>query len=179
MLPITEEIIDVNWGSTKDFANMRPTAVASKTVTNHGSEPAEMELTVSWSLTESSETSWEHGWGVTAGIKFTKNFSPVPGTGFGSSLEVSLEVNYNGKKAGNEGQSKTKTISETTRVTVPSGKKVTATLMVSMVENANIPFTATIRRTSELGVQEFTERGTWKGVVQFDSNVLIREYDVL
>ena len=114
---------------------------------------------------------------MTAGIKFTQNFSPVPSTG--PSLEVSLELNYNGKKAGNEGNSKTKTISETTRVTVPSGKKVTATLMVSMVENANIPFTATIRRTSELGVQEFTERGTWKGVVQFDSNVLIREYDVL
>ena len=32
ILPITEEIIDVNWGSTNDFANMRPTAVTSKVI---------------------------------------------------------------------------------------------------------------------------------------------------
>ena len=114
---------------------------------------------------------------LTAGIKFTQNFSPVPSTG--PSLEVSLELNYNGKKAGNEGNSKTKTISETTRVTVPSGKRVTANLMVRMVRNAEIPFTALIRRTSELGAQHFLERGTWKGVIQFTSDLIIQEYDAL
>jgi len=179
ILPVTEEIIDVTWGSTNDFVNnMRPKIVASDTGTNWGSEPLQQDLSVSWALTESSETSWEHGWGITAGIKFTKNFSPIP-IGFGSSLELSLELNYNGKKAGNEGRSTTTTISKTSHVTIPPGKKVTASLMINLVENAEVPFTARIRRTCEGVTQEFTERGTWRGVVQFDSNIVITESDLV
>ena len=38
-----------------------------------------------------------------------------------------------------------------------------------------IPFTATIKRTSDKGVQEFTEKGIWNGIMKFSSDVKIKE----
>ena len=55
ILPVKEEIISLTWGEL-DFEDLTPKIAASKTVENHGSETAEMDITVEWSYTESSET---------------------------------------------------------------------------------------------------------------------------
>ena len=178
ILPVREEIIGLRWGNANNIRDLQPSIVRSKTVNNEGSETAEMDITMEWSFTEHSETMWEHGWGITMGISYTHEFRPFPGIGFGSSVEFNLELNYNGKKGGNRGRSKTTQISETTRVRIPPGKKVTAFLVVQKKDDAEVPFEATIRRTSEIGTFTFTERGTWKGVMKFDSHVTIEESDL-
>ena len=98
--------------------------------------------------------------------------------GMGTSLDFNLEVNYNGKRGGNKGTSKTITFQESEHVKVPVGKIVTANLVMESVPNAKIPFTATIRRTSELGTTTFTENGVWSGVLKFKSYIDIKESDV-
>ena len=108
---------------------------------------------------------------TSAGISFA-------GISASASMEYSLEVNYNGKKGGNHGTVRTTSISESTDVMVPSGKRVTAKLIVEKLENARIPFTAKIKRESIAGVSYFMERGTWSGVMKFGSRLIINEEDI-
>ena len=53
--------------------------------------------------------------------------------------------------------------------------KMTTQLIVQKDEAAEVPFTAIIRRTSELGQQEFEERGVWKGVMVFKTMLEVTE----
>ena len=142
---------------------------------NHGSEIVESDLPLESSLTTTNETSWESGWGITTGLKFSSEFKFM---GMGSSLEFNLEVNFNGKRGGNKGTSKTISFQESEHVKVPVGKKVTANLVMESVPNAKIPFTATIRRTSEVGTTTFTEKGVWSGVLKFKTYIDVKESDL-
>ena len=173
ILPVKEEITSLTWGEL-DLGNLTPKLAASKTVVNSGSETAQETVSVKWSYTESSETVWEVGWGVTTGVSFTQSINAILEE---ESFTFSLEVNFNGKKGGNYGESKTMEISESTTVKIPAGKKVTVNLMVNIKEDSVVPYEAEIRRTSEIGTQEFTERGIWKGVMKFDSYLTIEESD--
>ena len=58
--------------------------------------------------------------------------------------------------------------SEKTTVTCPAGKYMKNMLKVTILKNAEVPFTATIKRTSELGVERFHQKGTWKGIMVAD-----------
>ena len=144
--------------------------------------PFTLLIILEWTFTETSETSWERAWGITTGFTYSA-WAEVSasflggGASAGASWELSLEVNYNGKKGGNNGTSKTTTIRDTTAMTVPSKKKVTASLLVELLEDAAIPFTATIRRTSEIGTTFTTARGTWLGVMKLNSMIHINEED--
>ena len=173
--PVREEIISLTFGNASNLADLQPSIVSSKTGNNEGSEKVEMELTMEWSYTESSETTWEHGWGVTTGISTSADFKVF---GIGASMEFNLEVNYNGKKGGNAGQERTTTISETTKVIVPPGKKVTAYLIIQKKDDVTVPFEATIKRTSEIGTFEFVQKGVWRGVIKFSSHVTVKESDL-
>ena len=173
--PVREKIISITWGTPKKEKLPKPTVLVSKTLTNSGSETAETDVSLEWSLVKSSETYWEHGWGITAGIKFTQQFG-LSAVGFSSALEVSLEVNYNGKKGGNKGTAETLKITQNTHVRIPSGKRVAVNLVAYLIKDAEVPFTATIERwTEDFGATKFKQRGTWKGVLQFNDHVEILE----
>ena len=90
-------------------------------------------------------------------------------------MTLSAEVRYDGTKGGNKGEIKTTTFTDQTTVTIPPHKWVTVSFMVKKVDNAEIPFTATIKRTSEVGVSRTTQTGVWKGVMIFDSYIEVIE----
>ena len=177
--PVHEKILSISWGDQEFVENLQPSIVAKKTVVNNASSIAEQEVSLEWSLAKTSTTSWQHAWGVTAGVKYTSNWGGVAGIGFGNSLEISLQVNYNGNKGGSDATTVMTKIQQTTKVKIQSGKKVTLKLVVQMIRDASIPFVATIERTSEkFGVTTFDENGTWKGVLLFGSRVEITEEDL-
>ena len=114
---------------------------------------------------------------MTTGVSFTSTAGFDIGIASGStSITISAELRYDGKKGGNEGVTQSTKFSDRTTVTIPPGKKATAKLMVRKIENAEIPFTATIRRkVGGIPRGTFTEKGTWKGVMVVNSFVRIDE----
>jgi len=174
--PVREEIVSIKWGKFEGPSTVSPTLVSKRERRNGGSKAITDEFSFEKSIETTQQTNWEHAWGVTAGVSYTASASVNVGVVSGSSsLTLSAEVNYNGKKGGNMGKKKIIKVHEKTTVTIPPGKHCTIKFMVTVVENAKIPFEATIKRSSEKGVQYITQKGTWKGVMVVDSFISVEE----
>lgn len=171
--PVKEEILSVSFGKTNDMKYMKPLTAAVRSVSNRSSKDVSKTVSLEWAHTASQQTSWEHGWGVTAGFTY-KSSAGIVGIA-SASFEFSLEINTHGTYAGNRGTSETITLTETQPLTVAPGTQVTAELLVSKIDGAELPFTAKIRRTSEVGTVEFEERGTWKGVLVWKTWLDVKE----
>jgi hypothetical protein len=171
--PVKEQIMSVTMGGLSNPQKMRPTIAATRSVSNRAKSDVTKTVTMEWSQTKTQETNWEHGWGVTSGLKLSSSFG-IKGIG-SVDAEVSLEINFNGKKGGNAGKSETTTFTESTTLIVPPDTKMTTQLIVQKDDAAEVPFTAVIRRTSELGQQEWEERGIWKGVMVLKTMLEVTE----
>ena len=179
-LPVTEEIVDIKWGVFQSPAEINPTALVSQEVTNGGTRDLVKTFILEKTIERSQETNWEHSWGVTTGISFTSTAGVDVGVASAStSITLSAEVRYDGQRGGNEGIKQTIKFNDQTTVTIPPGKKATTTLMARIIENAEIPFTATIRRSvGGISTGDVIERGTWKGVMVVDSFVRTEEESI-
>jgi len=176
-IPVREEIESISWGTYTGPTdiNINPKVVKTFTTRNTGSRDAVKQFTFDESIETSQETSWEHSWGVSLGVSYTFTAGVNIGVASASSsLSYSAEVRYDGKKGGNSGKTKTLSLQDQTTVTIPPKKRVVVSYVVK-IDNAEIPFTATIKRTSEVGVTRIKEKGTWKGVIVFDSYIDIVE----
>lgn len=171
LTPVKEEIKNLVWGVMSDARIERPSVLDTKEVVNKGSQPLEFDVALERNLTTTSETMWESGWSVTTGIKVKTQI-------FSAEFTASLTAEWNGKKGGTNSRSTTTIIRESTKVTVPPNKKVVAKLFVTLLDNAEVPFTATIERTSFTGTNTITVRGKWKGVIAFNSRIVITEEDL-
>ncbi|XP_066929741.1 uncharacterized protein [Clytia hemisphaerica] len=174
--PVKEEIVSIKWGDYVGPSSVSPTIVSTKIRRNGGSKDLTDEFGFEDTIVKTQETNWEHAWGITAGISYTSSASVNVGIVEASaSLTVSAEVNYNGKKGGNHGKTTSFKIHDKTTVTIPAGKYVTINYKVTKINDAKIPFVATIKRSSEKGIQMITQKGTWKGVMVVDSYIEVEE----
>ena len=179
LTPVKEEIESISWGTFKSPTDITPTAIGTYSHRNGGSNNVEKKFAFDRTITTTQTTNWEHSWGVTTGISYTATASVDIGLASGStSLTLNADVRYDGKKGGNQGTTNTLKFSEQTTVIVPPKKWVTVKMMVKKVDNAEIPFTATIRRTSEIGVTRIIQKGVWRGVMVLDSYIDIQERDL-
>lgn len=177
--PVREEIVSVTWGKYQAPSSVNPIVVGRKERINGLSTPMTSTFSFEYTVQKTHETNWEHAWGVTAGISYSSTAAVE--FGFASAtatMMVSAEVNYNGKIGGNSGETKVMKLMQKDTAIIAPGKKVTIMFQVIKVDNAEIPFTATIKRTSEEGTVYITEKGTWKGVVVLNSYVITKQEDI-
>lgn len=176
LIPVQEEIESITWGDAVVPTSVAPTMLGSYTQANGGSQSIEKKFTFDKSIETTQSTNWEHSWGVTAGISYTTEAGVNVGAASAkTSLTLSAEVRYDGKKGGNEGKKDVMKLVDQTTVLIPSGKYVTVKFMVTKVDNAEVPFTAVIRRSSEVGVTRITQKGIWKGVLVYNSHIQVDE----
>lgn len=170
VVPVKEEIVSISWGDFNAPADMSPTILETHTVRNGGSEEIVKEFTFEKDLETNQETTWESSWGVTSGVCFTSEASIDVGIASAkTSVTLNTEVRYDGRKGGNKSKKETLKLSETTKVSIAPHKEMTIKFMVKKIDNAEVPFTATIKRTSELGVTKIQEKGHWKRVMVLNS----------
>ena len=174
--PVKEVIESISWGTYTAPVDINPTVIGSLQQRNGGSRDLVKNFVFEKTIQTTQVTNWEHSWGVTAGISYTATAGINVGVASGStSLTLSAEVRYDGKKGGNKGETKTTKFSDKTTVTIPPKKWVTVNFMVKKVNNAEVPFTATIKRTSEVGVSRITQKGVWRGIMVLDSYIEVIE----
>ena len=173
---VTEEIESISWGTFNPPAALSPTVIGTHVQKNGGSKNIVKKFTFEKTMESSQTTNWEHSWGLSTGISYTAEAGVNVGVASGkTSLTLSAEVRYDGKKGGNEGKKKILKFSDETTVIIPPQKWVTVKFMVKKVDNAEVPFTATIRRKSEVGESIIKEEGVWRGIMVLDSYIDVIE----
>ena len=179
LLPVKEEIESIEWGKASIPTDTEPKVIAEKGQRNPGSREIVKNFIFERTLTTTQSTNWEHSWGVTTGISFTSEAGVSVGAASAkTSLTLSAEISYNGKKGGNEGKTNSLKLSDQTTVFIPPGKFVKVKFMATTVQGVIIPFTATIKRTSEIGVTRIKEKGEWKGVMVYNSYIDVEERNI-
>ncbi|KAM4019170.1 uncharacterized protein ACNLHF_028513 [Anomaloglossus baeobatrachus] len=139
----------------------RPYVLKKETYVNKTDDVQSHEFNFSWEIRTPEITQWESTWGIDSNLSTTFSVLGFEGT-----------ITYNGsfQKIATVNRS----IVERRNVTidVPQRGKVTAQLVVSKMENASIPFIASIRKSKVTGEAiYFEEKGVWKGLV-YDSVTL-------
>ena len=176
LTPVTEEIIDIAWGEFTNPENLNTTVLDTKEAINRTSNDLKKTVSFVSTVEKSQSTSWENSWGLTVG---TSASATVTGGVASGTFTISAEVRYDGKEGSSKTTTETVELTDTTEVTVPPYSKTTIKFMAAQMNNAEIPFTATIKRTSELEETEIKQKGTWKGVMVVNSWIEVIEAKML
>ena len=176
MVPVTETILNITWHDASNLyavANgMNALTVETRTIDNMlSSVPVSKQFSFKKTMTTSQETGWETSFGIHTGLTYSASFSFF---GVTASSQLSLDINYNGKRHANMGSSKAIEITEETSVEVPAGKKMLVKFIVDENKSKS-KFTATVKRTSDLGTTIFDVDGTWQGVFAFNSMTTVED----
>ena len=104
VVPVTETIKETYWGALKNPDQFHPTLLSQQSINNNGSTPITKVFTFEEDYKTTNKTSWEYAWGLTTsmsiGAKVDVDIADV-------SEQFDVEVNYNGKRSGIQGQSNT------------------------------------------------------------------------
>ena len=92
-----------------------------------------------------------------------------------ASVTIEMSASYGGSSTQGGGKTTTQSLAENTKVVIPPHKRLKCELMLQKQEDAELPFTATIERESDVGVTTIYQSGVWRGVVVFNSFVRITE----
>lgn len=131
-----------------------------KEFVNKSSRAESYTFNLTWEKNVTEVTTWTRAWGLNSVISTETDC-------FDSRLPTTLC--YDGAQGRISSKEKILSEAETVSVSIPPMKTMTAKLFVIMDEDAEIQFTAEIKKTKANGdIEMLKESGTWKGVV-FDS----------
>ncbi|XP_039525129.1 uncharacterized protein LOC120477550 [Pimephales promelas] len=161
------EIVDIDFGKIPDLSD-KPSVVKSDCYINESSVNQSHTFKLNWTDTVTNTTTWTHTWGLSSTL--SSDFKL---------LSFQVTISYSGEYGTSSSKEKSISMSEETTITIPPKTKITMKLMVNKDDNAEIPFTATIKKTKANGeVEKFTENGTWKGVAYENVKLKIEEANV-
>ncbi|XP_058873540.1 uncharacterized protein LOC131724794 [Acipenser ruthenus] len=156
----TFQIVKVDFGKVPDLID-KPSVVSCDVYVNRTSVKQQHTFSLTWETKVTETTSWKHAWGFSSTVSADVLFASVEAT-----------VSYNGEYGKESTKEKTISQSRSTEVTVPPHTKITAKLIAHKDDDAEIPFTATVKKVKSDGrVEILKEEGTWKGVLY--ENVMI------
>ena len=89
----------------------------------------------------------------------------------GGSTSTTATASYSGKYGTENTVQDSSTVENSRTVTCPPKTRCTLKLVASKLDDYNIPFTALVERTQDVGPPlQWYENGTWKGVQAFNFN---------
>ena len=145
---------------------MKPQALSAQRIHNPTNAEVETTLEFNEKKTISETTSWTHSF--EAGVKWSVGVN----VGIASaSSEVHLSYGFT---YGTESSLTTeKSFTKSFHVKVPAHTSVEVQLVVKKMDNAAIPFTATLKRVVNGKTTLVKKTGTWKGVLYSDDTVKV------
>ncbi|XP_066561014.1 aerolysin-like protein [Amia ocellicauda] len=161
------EIVDIDFGKIPDLSD-KPSVVKSDYYINESSVNQSHTFKLNWQDTVTETTTWTHTWGLSTTVSSDFKF-----------LSASVTISYSGEYGTSSSKERTISMAEETTITIPPKTKIIVKLMVNKDDHAEIPFTATIKKTKASGeVEMLTEKGTWKGVAYENVRLKIEEAEV-
>merc|ERR1712241_353572 len=164
--PFFIEIIDIEWGDPIGDIVKNPSTLATDTQDNYSDVEVSNTFHISYTDTTTDTTTWERSWGYEFSTKFTTTVT-LP---FGSmSFEVATKTTYNGKEGGSNTETDSTTYDKSATYPCPPHHRCEFKLIGRHLDNAAIPFTATVRKTDGSKDETWKEDGMWYGVKVYDT----------
>jgi len=159
-------IIKVDWDVTGISRLMKPTIVDTKSLRNPTG--ATVEGTVSFKQTRSTSetTRWENSFGVQTEFHAGVNIGIVD-------LSTTVTISYDSTHGQENTVNEETEVTQEYKITVPPETNVIAKLVVKKSPNLTIPFVATLRKVQNGVVSTVKERGTWRGVLYYDTSIAL------
>jgi len=164
---ISIRLVDLTWGDPEEAIPSSPSQVMEDNMNNYSDTETQTTLKVAYTQTTSDTTIWEHAWGFELSVSAEVEAN-IPFFG-GGSVTTRATASYNGKYGTENTVQDSSTVEDSKTVTCPPKTRCTLKLVASKLDDYNIPFTALVERTQDVGPPlQWQESGVWRGVQAFN-----------
>ena len=170
---ISKEITSVVYDIPNALMADVPPLIALHTTVRNDSQTSDVQQTLGYSYTRSKVGTWNN----TAGIEIGEEISFSAGVPFISSIDLAIHItaSYSHEWGGSEGEEET--ISSSTQITVPAGKKGTAIVSIKRQE-IDVPFTCKQKTVYKDGTTKYTDKnGVYNNVESYSVDVQVGDWD--
>lgn len=164
--PYYIEILDISWGEPIGPIVNEPNVLATDQQNNWSDQIITNTFSISFTDKTTDETHWSEKWG----FEFkTEIATTVKIFGNGVTFTVSSTLKYDGEVGGSTTVESSTTYDKSSSYPCPGMHRCTFQLVGRQMDDAAIPFTATVRKTD--GGDEKIEyiEGTWMGIKVYDT----------
>jgi hypothetical protein len=156
---ITLKILNVTFKTPEGLEPSKPSQVSETSILNHANEPIDSTLTVDYSYETVDETTWEHNWGGGGEASY----------GNSNIAQVKATISYNGKYGTTNTIKTSESVTDSLTVSCPARTKCYLKYTAEKIDNANVPFTAWVEKSTDTGaMKQSMENGTWTGVTELN-----------
>jgi len=164
---ISIRLVDLTWGDPEEAIPSSPSTVMEDNQNNYSDTEIQTTLKVAYTQITSDTTIWEHAWGFELSVS-AKWEAKIPLFG-GGETTTTATASYNGKYGTENTVQDSSTVENSKTVTCPPKTRCTLKLVASKLDDYNIPFTALVERTQDVGPPlQWQESGVWRGVQAFN-----------
>ena len=164
---ISIRLVDLTWGDPEEAIPSSPSQVVEDNMNNYSDTETQTTLKVAYTQTTSDTTIWEHAWGFELSV-CAEVEANIPFIG-GGSVTTTATASYSGKYGRENTVQDSSTVENSRTVTCPPMTRCTLKLVASKLDDYNIPFTALVERTQDVGPPlQWQESGVWRGVQAFN-----------
>ena len=164
---ISIRLVDLTWGDPEEAIPSSPSQVMEDNMNNYSDTETQTTLKVAYTQTTSDTTIWEHAWGFELSVSAEVE-ADIPFIG-GGKVTTTAKASYNGKYGTENTVQDSSTVENSRTVTCPPMTRCTLKLVASKLDDYNIPFTALVERTQDVGPPlQWQESGVWRGVQAFN-----------
>lgn len=133
--------------------------------------PITNTFAVSYTDTTTDTTSWSRKWG------YSYRTSVSVKVGFGSNgvrFSTSSTLTYSGSEGGGQSVTDSTTYTKSSRMRCPAKTRCILELAGRQLDNAAIPFIATVSKSDGFKNETWQEPGVWYGVKVYDTHTIFR-----
>ena len=170
---ISKDIYDVVYDLPKTVMTNVPPTIALSTTVRNDSRTTEVLQTLTYSYTRSKVGTWNNVAGIEVGAE--ASFSAgVPFIG-SADFKLSVTTSYSHEWGGSEGTDET--VTSSTQITVPAGKKAEATVLIKR-EEIDVSFTYKEEIVYKTGDRKISnKKGVYNNVESYTVNVQVDDWE--
>jgi len=165
--PFFIEIVSVDWGDVSQDIVKNPSVLSRDQQDNWSDEIVSNTYSISYTDKSVETTTWENTWGFEFSVTSTTKITILDV--FEQTIEISAKTSYNGMVGGSTSTEETTQYDKSSTYPCPAKHRCFFNLIGRHMNNQQVPFTATVRKTDGSKTKEWKEKGVWEGVKVYDT----------
>jgi len=164
--PFFIEILSIDWGKPQGDVVENPSVLATDSQNNWSDVEITNTFSISFTDSTTDTTTWKEAWGFEFSTSIATSFKFA---GNGVDFTVSTTLTYNGEVGGSDSVTDSTTYDKSATYPCPAKKRCTFKLVGRRLNNAAVPFTATVKKTDGFKTEVWKEKGVWEGIQVYDT----------
>lgn len=160
------EIVSIEWGDVSEDIVENPSVLSRDQQDNWSDETVSNTYHISYTDQTVETTTWSNTWGFEFSTSIKSSFK-VFGTGI--EITVSAKTSYSGTTGGSSQVTESTSYDKSSTYPCPGKHRCFFNLIGRHMNNQQVPFTATVRKTDGINTKTWKENGVWEGVKVYDT----------